>query len=244
MQSERAGLRVCLFFFAEWWGSPSASRLRSCGGVRAGGCHPRGHDSGDPLRKGRPKAAVYLLPYGPGRRPTGGFRRDSCRAKTAGLPWPAPCGLFPVVRLAYATGPEGDTRRLFRILRCVGSSAPLAIPRVTALSDATRHRAHRCKGSATRAPPARTPLTRCLAGTTTAHHALPIMIASGALPSTNRAMGKSRRVPVPPSGPVAQARASTGQGPKGADLDGRPFPRRQDADSETPSRSPTRPAGP
>jgi hypothetical protein len=108
-------------------GSPSASRLRSRGVARAGGCHPRGHDCGDPLWKGRPKAAVYLLPCGPGRAPTGGFRRDSCRAKTAGRPGRPPDGPDPVEALACATGPEGGTRRLFPTARRHVDSAPLAI---------------------------------------------------------------------------------------------------------------------
>jgi hypothetical protein len=78
---------------------PGWARLRHCVlrsrcGARAGGRHPRGHDCGDPLGKGRPKAAVYLLPCGPGRAPTGGFRRDSCRAKTAGRPGRPPAGLI------------------------------------------------------------------------------------------------------------------------------------------------------
>ena len=132
-------------------GSPSASRLRSrsrCG-ARAGGCHPRGHDCGDPLAKGRPKAAVYLLPCGPGRAPTGGFRRDSCRAKTAGRPGRPPDGPCPVEALAYATGPEGETRRLFRLLRFVGANAPLALRGATVLSSAIR------TTQATRATPRR-----------------------------------------------------------------------------------------
>ncbi|PTR34921.1 hypothetical protein C8J98_101179 [Luteibacter sp. OK325] len=121
-------------------GSPSASFSRSRCFARAGGYHPRGHDCSDPLGRAA-RAAVYLLPYGPGRRPTGGFRRDSCRAKTAGHPWPTPCGLFPVARLASATGPEGDTRRLFRVLRFVGSSAPLAIRQATVSFAYVMHRA-------------------------------------------------------------------------------------------------------
>jgi hypothetical protein len=75
----------------------------------------------------------------------------------------------------------------------------------------------------------------------TTHDALPIKFASGALSTGRLAVGKSRRVP--PSGPVAQARASTGSGPSG----GRPWMagrfRATGVASKTPSRSPTRPAG-
>jgi hypothetical protein len=88
---------------------------------------PSGPRCGDPLWKGRPKAAVYLWPCGPGRAPTGGFRRDSCRAKTAGRPGRPPDGPDPVEALACATGPEGGTRRLFPTTRCHVESAPLAI---------------------------------------------------------------------------------------------------------------------
>ena len=57
----------------------------------------------------------------------------------------APCGPCPVAALAYATGPEGEIRRLFRILRCVGSSAPLALGGVTVLSAMRSAHATRIK---------------------------------------------------------------------------------------------------
>jgi hypothetical protein len=162
------------------------------------------------------------LPCGPGRAPPGGFRRDSCRAKTAGHPWPAPCGPYPVKALAYATGPEGETRRLFRSLRFVGSSAPLALRRATVFSSAIRA-AQSAKRSASRGKRMATPRDALQIRVETTHDALPIPITGVCTPAIHLTLGKSRRVP--PSGPVAQARAPTGQGPQGPAMDGRPFSR-------------------
>jgi hypothetical protein len=75
----------------------------------------------------------------------------------------------------------------------------------------------------------------------TTHDASPIQITGVCTPAIHLTVGKSRRVP--PSGPVAQARAPTGQGPSG----GRPWMagrfRATGVASKTPRRSPTRPAG-
>ena len=92
-------------------------------GVRADGCHPRGHASGDPLRKGR-EARPYS--YWPSARvgvPPEVFDSTSCLAKTADHPGRPPDGLFPGGHLACATGPEGDTRRLFRAVRLMARRA-------------------------------------------------------------------------------------------------------------------------
>jgi hypothetical protein len=130
-------------------GSASPSRSALALRRKSRRVSPSGPRLRRPVSEGPPNAAVYLLPCGPGRAPTGGFRRDSCRAKTAGHPWPAPCGPCPAEALACATGPEGETRRLFRSLRFVGSSAPLVIRRATVLSSAIR------AAQATRATPPR-----------------------------------------------------------------------------------------
>jgi hypothetical protein len=62
-----------------------------------------------------------------------------------------------------------------------------------------------------------------------------------ALPAMHLTVRKSRRVP--PSGPVAQARALTGQGPQGAGHGWPAIFARQDVASKIPGRSPTRPEG-
>src|SRR6187402_492736 len=78
------------------------------------------------------------------------FDATSCRAKTAGHPWPAPCGLGPVGRLASATGPEGETRRLFQALRFRGverTAGWLVVLRSTRLAlhlDVASTRQERC----------------------------------------------------------------------------------------------------
>ena len=225
-------------------GSPSASR--SLGVARAGGYRPRGHAPAT-RQEGPRIAAVYLLPYGPGRRPTGGFRLDILSRENGRPSWPPPFGLHPVGRLACATGPEGDTRRLFRRLRwrevertarslrarcrsrfigepstrlsrtrpCVGLCRRFTARLITARPHSF---ARYPEGSPTQSAP--TQSLRCVGA------------GDGALPTIDLTVGKSRRVPA--SGPVAEARASTGSGPQGAGQDGRPFPRDRMSSRKTP----------
>src|SRR6187402_3663455 len=115
--------------FALW---RAGARLRGRCVARAGGYRPRGlrrksrrvspsgPRSGDPLGKGRESRPCTDCPTGRVGAPPAVSDSTSCLAKTTGHPWPAPCGLFTVGRLACATGPEGDTRRLFRRLRWRG----------------------------------------------------------------------------------------------------------------------------
>ena len=93
---------------------------------------PSGPRSGDPLGKGRESRPFIYCPTGRVGAPPAVSDSTSCLAKTTGHPWPAPFGLFPVGRLACATGPEGDTRRLFRRLRWRGVEPTLASIKRTA----------------------------------------------------------------------------------------------------------------
>jgi hypothetical protein len=214
--------------------------LRSLCGARAGGCHPRGHDCGDPLRKGRPTRPFIYCPTGRVGLRLGVSESASCLSGNGRPSRSAPCGPCPVEALAYATGPEGETRRLFRILRFVGSSAPLARRGATALSSAIQA-AQSAKRSASRGKRIAASHDALQIRVTAPQDALPIQITGVCTPAIHLTVGKSRRVP--PSGPVAQARASTGSGPSG----GRPWMagrfRATGVASKTPRRSPTRPAG-
>src|ERR1700754_4015568 len=120
-------------------GSPSASPFarratasQEPAGVTLGATPPA-------TRKGRAaERGRILIALRAGSAPHRRFPiRHPVSAKTAGHPWPAPFGLFPVGRLACATGPEGDPRRLFHTLRChVGRAhRPLAGGSIIQLSS-------------------------------------------------------------------------------------------------------------
>src|SRR6201991_2982974 len=101
-------------------GSPFGSRCarRAAAQEPAGvtlGATPAATRKGRAAKRGRILIALRAGSASPRRFPI----RHPVSAKTAGHPWPAPFGLFPVGRLAYATGPEGDPRRLFRAVRFV-----------------------------------------------------------------------------------------------------------------------------
>src|SRR6201991_3914591 len=110
-------------------GSPSASLLLV---VRRRRKSRRVPPSGPRLRRpgkeGPRRAAVYLLPFGPGRAASGGFRFDLLsQRKRPALHGRPPAGFFPSLPSPAASGPEGGTRRLFRALRWVEGRATLAI---------------------------------------------------------------------------------------------------------------------
>src|ERR1700754_1603285 len=80
-----------------------------------------------PAKEGPRRAAVFLLPFGPGRAASGGFRFDFLsQRKRPALHGRPPAGFFHSLPSPAATGPEGGTRRLFRRLRWVDGRAPLA----------------------------------------------------------------------------------------------------------------------
>ena len=108
-------------------GSPSALRF-AC--TRGASQEPAGATLGAtlrrPAREGPRIAAVYLLPYGPGRASTGVFRLDILSREKGRPSWPAPCGPDPADALASATGPEGGTHRLFLTVRSIAGIASSA----------------------------------------------------------------------------------------------------------------------
>src|SRR6202000_2453261 len=78
-----------------------------------------------PAKEGPRRAAVYRLPYGPGRAASGGFRFDLLsQRKRPAIPRRPPAGFFHSLPSPTATGPEGGTRRLFRALRWGDGRAP------------------------------------------------------------------------------------------------------------------------
>src|ERR1700754_178865 len=112
---------VCVKAFL---GSPSASLLRRRKSRRV---PPSGPRLRRPAKEGPRRAAVFLLPFGPGRAASGGFRFDFLsQRKRPALHGRPPAGFFHSLPSPAATGPEGGTRRLFRRLRWVDGRAPLA----------------------------------------------------------------------------------------------------------------------
>jgi hypothetical protein len=104
--------------------------------ARAGGCHPRGPDCGDPSGKGRvPRPCPYCPTGGVGLR-LGVSESASCLMRKR-----------PTIQVGPLTGlvqskpspplnvPEGGTRRLFRASRLIAGRAPLAIVKSDAVSS-------------------------------------------------------------------------------------------------------------
>jgi hypothetical protein len=151
-------------------GSPSASRCAARGAAQ----EPAGVTLGATSAATRFGRAAQKRPfiYCPSGRVglrLGVSESASCLRGNGRPSRSAPYGPYPVEALAYATGPEGDTRRLFRILRFVGPSAPLAIGEATVLSQATRAASSLLQGQGDGSlPPTRTRLTLLLSGATTA----------------------------------------------------------------------------
>src|SRR6201991_3329914 len=115
------GFGCCLLF--SWLASGLALRRRKSRRVPPSGPRLR-----RPGKEGPRRAAVYLLPYGPGRAASGGFRFDILsQRKRPAIHGRPPTGFFHSLPSPAATDPEGGTRRLFRTLRWVDGKASLAI---------------------------------------------------------------------------------------------------------------------
>src|ERR1700754_781073 len=100
---------VCVKAFL---GSPSASLLRRRKSRRV---PPSGPRLRRPAKEGPRRAAVFLLPFGPGRAASGGFRFDFLsQRKRPAIHGRPPAGFFHSPPSPTATGPEGGTRRLLR----------------------------------------------------------------------------------------------------------------------------------
>jgi hypothetical protein len=241
-------------------GSPSASRLTARLRHRVHARAVRQEPAGSPLgatpaatRQGGRSAAFTYCPTGRvGLRPGVFESAVPASTKTAGHPWPSPCGPCPFAALAYGYRPRGGYPPALPDTEAGGGRAACRFTAPSAIANrvGSHHSPHAMRSAVPQPALGRSqPCWRTL-NPTKANEAMRDRQASGhsnearyRSPTRNLNVRQSRRVP--PSGPLSAGEGSDWTRPRSGAGHGRPafFVEAGTADSKNPSRSPTRSEG-